>query len=200
MDRLTTFTAKWRELDEVSKERTLTGEEQLDMTILFNMIQDQSDVNVRALQSKDASVSTRSSKKVVRRPQLYHLRLSMVKKMINFDRFDKLMTRMAKSDYVQAGMFVYVYEQSGACRDTLGHNPHVHIRFKSKLPFGRLIAKVKRASGLDDAAVKMMEHDNINALRQYMLGHKSDPTKASKSRMDVIWRMKNNLKNEYILS
>lgn len=200
MDRLITFGQKWLELSEVSKERTLTAEEHSDLAFYAKALEEQVDANVRALQSKDASVSTRSSKKVVRRAQLYHLRLSMVKKMTNFDHFDKLMTRMVKSDYVATGMFVYVYEQSGACRDTLGHNPHVHIRFKSKLPFGRLIAKVKRASGLDDAAVKMMEHDNINALRQYMLGHKSDPAKAAKSRMDVIWRMQKNLKNEYVLS
>lgn len=198
MDRLTTFSEKWRELDEVSKERALTSEECSDLSFYAKALEDQVDVHVRQLQSKDAYRSTGSTKRTSRKAQLYHLRLSLTDQY-NFGTFDKLMAKMAKSAWVETGMFVYVYEQSGADPSTMGHNPHAHIRFKSMESHGRLLYKVKRATSLTDAAVKLLAHDNVNALRQYMLGHKGDADKLVKGKMDIIWRLKNKLKDQYIL-
>lgn len=128
----------------------------------------------------------------------YHVRLSIRGQVSDFG---KIMQKMAKSDYVdkQHGL-TYVLEQSGAVPDERGINPHAHIRFKSVLPKGRLAYKVKRTTGFDDPAIKVLPHDNVNALRQYMLGNKgSDPVKNAKCAQDKCWRIEEGLKMEYVI-
>lgn len=199
MDRLNEL--RQRQLELLDKlESPECGFEYGNIQVAMMNVEDEIESLHKAMQGKrvTTAVAGATTPKRQRNAQLYHLRLSLTEKYSIAD-FDKLMTKMSKSAYVQSGMFVYVYEQSGVDAETRGRNPHAHIRFKSMEPHGRLLAKVKRASGMDNAAVKLVTHDNVNALRQYMAGHKG-AGKVEACRQDIIWRATCGLKNEYILS
>ena len=209
MDRVGHFNSKVKELLDVSDERELTPEEQSMLQYWNEKMGEQLQVNDRQLSMKDARLASVSPKTTQHR-QLYHLRLSLTDKY-NFESFNGMMAKFAKLSVIESGSVVYVYEQSGDERADRGHNPHAHIRFKSKLTQGKLIFHVKRCTKLTDAAVKLFAHNNVNALRQYMLGNKGDPDKAADEEerqkrlrkrrqgvQDQIWRIENKLKNEYV--
>ena len=209
MDRVAHFNSKVKEILDVSDERELTPEEQSMLQYWNEKMGEQLQVNDRQLSMKDARLASVSLKTTQHR-QLYHLRLSLTDKY-NFESFNGMMAKFAKLSVIESGSVVYVYEQSGDERADRGHNPHAHIRFKSKLTQGKLIFHVKRCTKLTDAAVKLFAHNNVNALRQYMLGNKGDPDKAADEEerqkrlrkrrqgvQDQIWRIENKLKNEYV--
>ena len=209
MDRITHFNGKVKDLLDLRDERELTSEEALDLQYFQEKLGEQLEVHDRQLSVQDARRATISPKTSQHR-QLYHLRLSLTDKY-NFETFNAMMAKFAKLSVIERGTCVYVLEQSGDERADRGHNPHAHIRFKSKLTHGKLLFHVKRCTKLTDAAVKLFTHNNVNALRQYMLGNKGDPDKAAdeeerqkrlrkrrQGAQDHIWRIEQKLKNEYV--
>ena len=94
---------------------------------------------------------------------------------------------------------MYVYEQSGVSKETRGKNPHAHIRFKSSAKPGVIEQAVLRAVKLEKSGIRLLVHPNVNALRQYMLGNKSDPAKKAATVQDKIWRIENGLRMEYMV-
>lgn len=153
--------------------------------------------------------SMTAGKKAPCKAQLYHLRLSLTEKY-SVDAFNDMMKRFVKASWVDKHHVVYVLEQGGVDVETRGNNPHAHIRFKSSFTKGRLLYQIKRVTGLDGPAIKLHAHDNVNALRQYMLGNKGDPLKATsaeqreerenkrlKCMQDKCWRIEQGIKVEY---
>lgn len=199
MGRVDDLTEKIQEYWDIHDSRGLTSEEAERLEWAQSQLGDQLDANYRQAVAIDARRSTQAPGKSSVSSRWYHLRLSMVGTHTT-ETFNKLMEKMAGSKYVdQTHPFVYVYEQSGVDADTRGRNPHVHVRFRSNLSVGRLVAKIKRASGLGDPAIKLCTSDNVNSLRQYMLGNKSDPAKSPATQQDKYWRMEEGLKMEYII-
>ena len=115
-------------------------------------------------------------------------------------RFQNAMQRIAKAPWVdkQHGV-TYVLEQSGVDASSRGHNPHAHIRLRSSLTAGRIVAKLRRATGFEAAAYEVGVCNNVNAYRQYMLGNKGDPDKDAKCVQDKCWRIEEGLKMEYVI-
>lgn len=213
MDRLNELRGK--KLDLMNRQQSCEGTcEYEDLQYRINCLEDSIEQQHRVMEQQAAVVSVRQdNKKKVKKPQLqlYHLTLALLDKY-NFVTFNKLMEKIATSEYVATGGFVYVYEQCGIDRATRGDKIHAHIRFKSTLTKGRLLYRLKRASGLDNSAIKLVAHSNGNALRMYMLGHKGDPANATddeqrrklvvkqqRSVQDKIWRVEQQLKTEYVL-
>jgi hypothetical protein len=197
MDRLELLYDRIQELRKTQEERGLDSEDQERLDFAVSQYGSQLEANSRQAETAASRVSVHAGAKAAR-AQWYHLRLSVLGQLA---AFHKVMQKMAKSAYIdkQHG-FTYVLEQSGAVDSERGHNPHAHIRFRSTLSCGRLLAKVKRTTGFDDPAIKLMPHDNVNALRQYMLGNKgSDPVKNAKCDQDKYWRIEEGLKKEYSL-
>lgn len=201
MDRVAELSRTIQELLEARDEREWTCDEEMH----YNYVSAQLSSQLESMERQAVVTATRASQAVKKTPkkvQLYHLRLSLVEKYTSLEVFHKLMQKMAKAEYVnrKPHLFVYVLEQSGDSPSTRGHNVHAHIRFKSHYNHGTLLGKIKRATGLDHSAVGLWTHDNINALRAYMLGGKSDPSKQAKCAQDKCWRIEQGLKMEYIVN
>lgn len=197
MDRVADIESKINDMYKIQDEREWTAEEELDVQLLFERRSIQLEANERQLVANSARNAPLSQKRA-QTSRWYHLRCSLTK-LKDVAKFHKIMQNIAKSSYIDKKHdFTYVLEQSGADRESRGHNPHAHIRFRSSLTMGRLLAKLKRATGLDGPAIKLVPHDNVNALREYMRGHKgSDPVKLAKCAQDKCWRIEEGLKMEY---
>ena len=198
MNRVDQLTEKLKRWLEISDERDLTVDEELDLLYDQQDLSEQLEANKRQAVTAVAR-QTLQAAKAVKQSRWYHIRLSVTGKL-NFNNLAKVMLRIAQSSYRDsAHSFVYVIEQSGCDEESRGNNPHVHIRLRSTLTDGRLKAKISRATGLDAPAVFVVQHHNVNALRQYMAGHKGDDAKVVKCQQDVIWRLEHDFKDEYVL-
>lgn len=133
--------------------------------------------------------------------QLWHVRLSV--QQFSFDEVHAKLHQMAKRFWiVKSAEFAYVFEQSGVDDETRGKNVHVHIRLRSTFLSnlkGRLRKEVLRVTKLTDGACQLIPHDNVNALKSYMSGNKTDPAKLLSVKQDEIWRMENGLDSVYIV-
>lgn len=212
MDRIDILTEKINDMQVLQDERGLDVFEEQRLQELYDNRSAQYEANTRQLLATEArKVST--SQKASKVNILVHIRVSMVGKH-DLVSFNKLLQKWGKAAWVRKPhQFVYVLEQSGEDAETRGHNPHAHIRTRSTLTVGRLLAKLKTSSGLPDTAFNICVHSNVNALRQYMLGNKGDPTKASsqeermvmeakkrKCAQDKCWRIEEGLKMEYTVN
>lgn len=207
MSRVEQFEDKLRQLHAIADERELTADEEWSLVYTQERLSVQLEANERRSVQREAVAQRQNVSQ--RKAVWYHVRLS-VTAPYTLETFKEMMLKMHKRCFVHDHRLVYVLEQSGAERDTRGKNPHAHIRFKSSYTAGRLLKEIKRATKLDGPAIKLHEHDNVNALRQYMLGNKGDPDKATsdeqreerlqkrlKCEQDKCWRIEQGLKIEY---
>lgn len=201
MGRVEDLSKELKDLFELQDSRPWSSEEWSQYYTATHFLNEQMEANGRRRSMLEATKAVTcpkgSSKKL-----LFHIRLSCVDG--DLDQFHKLLTKVAVSGYVDpAYEFVYVLEQSGDDEETRGHNPHAHIRCRCQLKTetvtpGRVAYQIKRTTGLPNPAVKVMLHDNINALRNYMAGNKG-PLKESSCAQDKIWRQENGLQAEYVV-
>lgn len=101
--------------------------------------------------------------------------------------------------------YIYVIEQRGENEEELGKGIHTHIllyKGKKKLSelhreMGNTFKKIVDTSNYALFNISGCKDEDIDKRKNYMLGIKNDENKHLKQKMDVIYRLRNNIETSY---
>ena len=95
--------------------------------------------------------------------------------------------------------YEYVIEQRGETEEEAGKGIHVHYLITGKKPYSQIQRELANTLQVDKAYIHVKPANNIDGLRSYMAGQKTDE-KLKKVEIDKFFRTKHNIESYYTSS